>query len=139
MNTVSVNITSGRRWWARRRRWGCRPTTMITRSMQPEAGEADDDAGGDHLRDVAVHVVADLVGEDDFDFVGREFVEQRVAHQHAARAAEAGEHGVGFRGVGAEAEAVDAFDREAGAVGEALHAVDQARRFRAARFCRTAA
>ncbi len=70
-------------------------------------------------------VVADLVGEDDFDLVGREFVEQRVAHEHAARAAEAGEHGVGLRRVGAEAEAIDAFDREAGAVGEALHAVEQ--------------
>ncbi len=38
-----------------------------------EAGEADDNASGDHLLDVAVDVVAQLVGEDDVDFFGREF------------------------------------------------------------------
>src|SRR6476660_8332544 len=66
--------------------------------------------------------MAKLVGEDNVDLVGREFVEQRVAHEDSACAAQAGKHGVGLLGVGAQAEAVNAFDRKAGALSELLHA-----------------
>ncbi len=125
MNAVSVNITSGRLLVGASAAVGMSAHQTMHAVEEPEAEQADDHAGRDHLRDVPVHVMADLVGEDDFDLFGREFVEQRVAHQHAARAAEAGEHRVGFRRVGAQAQAVDAFDREAGAFGQALHAVDE--------------
>ena len=110
-NAVSVNITSGRLRVGASAAVGMPAHQMIDAVDEVEAGEAHDDAGRDHLRDVSVDVVAEFVGEDHVDFFGREFFEERVAHQDAAGAAEAGEHGVGFLRVGAEAEAVDAFDR----------------------------
>ena len=69
---------------------------------------------GDQLDDVPMHMVADLVGEDHFDLVGRELIEQRVAQNHAARAAQAGEHCVRFHRVAAQVQAIHALDREAG-------------------------
>ena len=91
-----MNITSGRLLVGASAAVGMPAHQTMHAVEEPEAGEADDDARRDHLRDVPVHMVADLVGEDDFDLFGREFFEQRVAHQHAARAAEAGQHRVGL-------------------------------------------
>ena len=62
------------------------------------------------------HVVANLMGEDDFDFVGRESGQQRIAEQYAARAAQAGQHGVGLDRLVAKIHTIDAFDRQAGAL-----------------------
>ena len=68
--------------------------------------------------DVPEDVVADLVGEDDFDLVGGELVQQRIAQEDAAGAAQSGQHGVGLHGLVAEGHAVDALDRQAGARGQ---------------------
>ena len=59
-------------------------------------------------RHAGVNVVSEFVSENDIDFFGRELLEQCVAHQDAACAAETGERCVGFLRAGAEAEAVDA-------------------------------
>ena len=138
-NAVSVNITSGKLATGAAAAVGMSAHQKSTRSISQKPARLTTTPVRDHLRDVPVDVVAELVGEDDVDFFGRELFQQRVAHQHAAGAAEAGEHRVCFLRVGAEAEAVDAFDREAGAGGQLLHAARRVRRLRSARSCRTAA
>ena len=70
---------------------------------------------------------------------GENFSKQRVAHQHASRAAEAGEHRVGLHRVGRQAHAVDAFDRQARPRSQAVHPLVERGIVPAARSCRTAA
>src|SRR5438876_12020006 len=61
-----------------------------------------------------VHMMADLVRENDFDLLGGELVEESVAEQDAARATQAGEGGVGLARLLAEVQPVDALDGEPG-------------------------
>jgi len=110
-----------------------------SRSQIPEARRAAEEAGQHDFADVAEDVVADLVGEDDFDFVGRENRLGGYRQQDAARGAEAGEHGVGLDGLVAQVHAVDALDRQSGALGPAGDAVGQARGRRVFRCGKTAA
>ncbi len=70
-------------------------------------------------------VVADFVGEDDLDLVGREAIQDRVAQQHASSAPQAGQHGVGFDGFLAQTQSVDALDRQPGPFGQPSDALGQ--------------
>jgi hypothetical protein len=63
-----------------------------------------------------VHMMADLMGEDDLDLLGGELVEKGVAEQHAPRAAQAGEGGVRLARLLAEVQPVDAFDVQPGPI-----------------------
>ena len=86
----------------------------------PESGHAEHQAEEDHLADVAENMMPDLVGEDHGDLRGREIVQERIAQQHPPRAAQAGQHGVGLDRFLAQGDAVNAFDRQAGAGGQSF-------------------
>ena len=54
---------------------------------QPQPGDRQDHTDDDQLGQMAMNMMADLMRENDLDLFGRELVQERIAQQHAARAA----------------------------------------------------
>ena len=84
----------------------------------PESEDTVEPAGEHHFGDVMIDMVANFMGKDDLDLVEREFRQQRVAQDHPARPPQPGQHGVGLDRFLAQAQPVDALNRQPRALGQ---------------------
>ena len=98
------------------------PSGAAERAQQPrreiEPGQDQRALEDNPLPDVAVHVMRELVRQDDLDLLVGVFGEHRVRHEDPPRRAEAGQRRIGFLGLVGEAPLVRAEHARTRAFGE---------------------
>ena len=67
-----------------------------------------------------MHMMTDLVCEDDLDFLRRETIQQRIAQNHASRRTQTGQIRIGLDRLLTHSHAIHALDRQPSALRDVL-------------------